>query len=103
MRNDLHEMADSFMAAASRRDRTASRGFASSLTAVELEPLAVDAAFADESLPMLKDRTSRRDRSHLMAEGGGSMGVPSTLSSDDALLRSLSTQLELLNEQQREI
>ena len=70
---------------------------------VGLEPLAVDAAFADETMPMHADRGSRRDASHV-GDGGnvaGSSQEPAT--ADDQLLRSLSAQLELLHQQQREI
>jgi hypothetical protein len=65
-----------------------------------LEPLAVDAAFADETMPLQEDRGSRRDASH----GGGAAGPAlEPMTADDQLLRSLSAQLELLNQQQHEI
>lgn len=104
MRTDIHEMTDPFIAAASRRGRKATQRPAASPASVDLQPCAVDAAFADESMPMLnKDRTSRRDRSHSEGEPGAIAATTPALNSDDALLRSLSAQLDLLNEQQREI
>lgn len=101
MRTDIHEMTDPFIAAASRRGRKTSNRPVTAMASVDLQPCAVDAAFADESMPMFKDRTSRRDRSH--SEGEQAAGATTVLNSDDALLRSLSAQLDLLNEQQREI
>lgn len=103
MRTDLHEMTDPFIAAASRRGRLASQRLSASSEPVDLHPCAVDAAFADESMPMFKERSSRRDRSHTEGESGALAAPAPALNSDDALLRSLSAQLDLLNEQQREI
>lgn len=99
MRTDLREMSEGTGIAASRRGRIALLRTAATETNVDLEPLTVDAVFADE-MPLLDDRGTRRDRSHsLMATGQ----APESVSADDQLLRSLSAQLELLNQQQHEI
>lgn len=103
MRTDIHEMTDPFVAAASRRERKAPQRLAATSGAVDLAPCAVDAVFADESMPMFKERSSRRDRSHSEGESGAIAVAAPVMNSDDALLRSLSAQLDLLNEQQREI
>jgi hypothetical protein len=74
----------------------------------------VDAALADESMPIIAVRGSRRD---LSAGPAGSESVRRTLdqghalaasdaadkSADAALLRSLAEQLDLLRDQQRQI
>lgn len=99
MRADLREMSEGTGIAASRRGRIASLRSNVMEAAVELAPLTVDAVFADEA-PLLEDRGTRRDASHgAMATG---QAAEST-SDDDQLLRSLSAQLELLNQQQHEI
>ena len=100
MRTDLREMSGGTGIAGSRRGRSAMSRLATNENSVGLEPLAVDAAFADETMPMQEDRGSRRDASH-----GGSMPESSLEpeTADDQLLRSLSAQLELLNQQQHEI
>lgn len=103
MRTELNEMSDEFCVMASRRGRKVAAAQGSRSPERELEPLAVDAAFADESLPMLKERASRRDHSHTASDDGAENGPAETIGSDDALVRSLSAQLELLNQQQREI
>ena len=100
MRTDLREMSEGTSIAGSRRGRSALPRTAANENSVGLEPLAVDAAFADETMPMQDDRGSRRDASH-----GGSTAESSLepMTADDQLLRSLSAQLELLNQQQHEI
>ena len=99
MRTELRELTEGTGIAASRRGRIASHDAPAVERIVELEPLTVDAAFADE-MPLLEDRGTRRDASH-----GGLCTAHSTesTSTDDQLLRSLSAQLELLNQQQHEI
>jgi hypothetical protein len=92
MRADIREIAVGTGVVGSRRARGAVATRGRSEASVDLQPHAVDAAFADESMPMVKERGSRRDASHLATE-----------SQDDLLLKSLSAQLELLHEQQREI
>lgn len=99
MRTDLREMSEGTGIAASRRGRITSLHSAATETAAGLEPLTVDAVFADEA-PLLEDRGARRDASH----GGMATGqAAESTSADDQLLRSLSAQLELLNQQQHEI
>lgn len=66
-----------------------------------LEPTAVDAALADESLPMVAEAGSRRDA----AMGPAAWGRPVRAGalSDAAMLESLADQLDMLHEQQRQI
>lgn len=92
MRADIRETAEGTGIVGSRRARGPIASQVRSDVNIDLQPHAVDAAFADESMPMLKERGSRRDGSHQATE-----------SRDDLLLESLSAQLELLHEQQREI
>jgi hypothetical protein len=101
MRTDLREMSEGTGIAGSRRGRSAMSRLAANENSVGLEPLAVDAAFADETMPMQEDRGSRRDASH--GGGGAAAPAPEPMTADDQLLRSLSAQLELLNQQQHEI
>lgn len=100
MRTDLQEMSDGTSIVGSRRGRSAISRLVANENSVGLEPLAVDAAFADETLPLQEERGSRRDAPH-----GGSTAGPALepMTADDQLLRSLSAQLELLNQQQHEI
>ncbi len=100
MRTDLREMSDGASIVGSRRVRSAMSRLVANEDSVGLEPLAVDAAFADETMPLQEDRSSRRDAPH-----GGRMSEPllEPMTADDQLLRSLSAQLELLNQQQHEI
>lgn len=92
MRADIRETAEGTGIVGSRRGRGAGATRGRSETSVDLQPHAVDAVFADESMSMVKERGTRRDASHSAPE-----------SHDDLLLKSLSEQLELLHEQQREI
>jgi hypothetical protein len=92
MRADIRETAEGTGIVGSRRGRGAVAARVCSAASVDLQPHAVDAAFADESMPMVNERGSRRDASH------STVDAP-----DELLLKSLSEQLELLNEQQREI
>lgn len=101
MRTDLREISEGTSIAGSRRGRSATPRHAAMETGVGLEPLAVDAAFADEAMPLQEDRGSRRDASHGGGSASGSMTDPTH--ADDQLLRSLSAQLDLLNQQQHEI
>ena len=99
MRTDLREISEGTGIAGSRRGRSVMSRHLAVENGVGLEPLAVDAAFEDEAMQLHEDRGSRRDPSHGVA--AGSMMDPAT--ADDHLLRSLSAQLELLNQQQHEI
>ena len=99
MRTELREMSEGTGIAASRRGRIALHRSAPTESIVDLEPLAVDAVFADE-MPLLDDRGTRRDPSHGAIATGQAV---ESVSADDQLLRSLSAQLELLNQQQHEI
>ena len=100
MRTHLREISEGTGIAGSRRRRTAMQRHLAMEKGVGLEPLAVDAAFEDEAMPLQEDRGSRRDASH----GGGATGsIMDPATADDQLLRSLSAQLELLNQQQHEI
>ena len=100
MRTDIREMSAGGGIAGSRRGRNAISRLVANENSADLEPLAVDAAFADETMPLQEDRGSRRDASH----GGGAAGPAlEPMTADDQLLRSLSAQLELLNQQQHEI
>lgn len=101
MRTDLREISEGTGIAGSRRGRSVLPRYAALEAGAGLEPLAVDAAFADEAMPLQEDRGSRRDASHGGDSAAGSMIDPAT--ADDQLLRSLSAQLELLNQQQHEI
>ncbi|WP_428303581.1 hypothetical protein [Lacipirellula sp.] len=94
MRAEIRETAEGTGIVGSRRARGSMASPVRSDANIDLQPHAVDAAFADESMPMLKERGSRRDSSHTATE---------SQSQDDLLLESLSAQLELLHEQQREI
>jgi hypothetical protein len=100
MRTDLRETSEGTGIAGSRRGRSAMSRTAANENSVGLEPLAVDAAFADETMPMQEERGSRRDASH---GGGAAAPALEPMTADDQLLRSLSAQLELLNQQQHEI
>lgn len=61
-----------------------------------LEPVAIDAAFDDETMPDLTDRILRRDSRH--------DACTALIQNDDsALLRSLAIQLDELVERQREM
>ncbi len=93
MRTDLVETTPKLQSHRARRETSRAK--------VALEPTAVDAALADESMPMVTERASRLDPA-----------VPSTPSmrsnsadaaSDPALLESLAHQLDLLHRQQRQI
>ena len=99
MRTDLREISEGTGIAGSRRRRTAMQRHLAMEKGVGLEPLAVDAAFEDEAMPLQEDRGSRRDASH----GGATGSIMDPATADDQLLRSLSAQLELLNQQQHEI
>jgi hypothetical protein len=99
MRTDIREMSEGTSIAGSRRGRSAASRIAANEASVGLEPQAVDAAFADEAMPMHEERGSRRDASH----GGAAAPALEPMTADDQLLRSLSAQLELLNQQQHEI
>jgi hypothetical protein len=71
-----------------------------------LEPLAVDAAMEDDTLPILTERGTRRDpeRSPNEAIALRHPRRANLADSQDAeLLDSLAEQLDLLNEQQRQI
>lgn len=101
MRTDLREISEGTGIAGSRRRRTAMQRHLAIEKGVGLEPLVVDAAFEDEAMPLQEDRGLRRDASHGGGSEAGSIMDPTT--ADDQLLRSLSAQLELLNQQQHEI
>ena len=111
MRNDVHEPAMLKTNSGSRRER--GRG-AEALTpaALALHPHAVDAALADDTMPMLTERGSRRD----LVPGRDGVEAPKRLvdgpheiapamerDERDGLLRSLAAQLDILNWQQQEI
>lgn len=68
---------------------------------ISLEPTAVDAALADESMPMVTERGSRLDPAETAFTAAGA-GNASDLS-DSVLLESLAEQLNLLQEQQQQI
>ena len=68
---------------------------------ISLEPTAVDAALADESMPMVAERGSRRDPAETAFAAAGS-AIANDLSDSD-LLESLAEQLNRLQEQQRQI
>jgi len=93
-------MSDGTSIVGSRRGRSVVSHLVANEHSVGLEPLAVDAAFADETMPLQEERGSRRDAPH-----GGSTAELSLepVTADDQLLQSLSAQLELLNQQQYEI
>lgn len=95
MRTELNEISGKLRIADSRRVGKKMRSPGRTAPISELEPHAVDAAFADEAMLMLKERAARRDQSHVASDD-----APAP---DDALLRSLSAQLDLLHQQQREI
>ena len=99
MRTDLREISEGTGIAGSRRGRSAMPRHFAQENGVGLEPLAVDAAFEDEAMSLQEDRGSRRDASH----GGAAGSIMDPATADDQLLRSLSAQLELLNQQQHEI
>ncbi len=65
---------------------------------ISLEPTAVDAALADESMPMVTERGSRRDPAETVFTAANIADV-----SDSVLLESLAEQLNLLQEQQQQI
>lgn len=92
MRAEIRETSEGTGIVGSRRGRGAGATRVRSKAIVDLHPHAVDAAFADELMPMVNERGSRRDASHLAVDAP-----------DELLLKSLSAQLDLLNEQQREI
>jgi hypothetical protein len=68
---------------------------------ISLEPTAVDAALADESMPMVTERGSRRDPAETAFAAVHAMNASDL--SDSVLLESLAEQLNLLQEQQQQI
>ncbi|MBA3483440.1 MAG: hypothetical protein H0T51_16650 [Pirellulales bacterium] len=68
---------------------------------ISLEPTAVDAALADESMPMVTKRGSRRDPAETVFAAPGAANANDL--SDSVLLESLAEQLNLLQEQQQQI
>ncbi len=68
---------------------------------ISLEPTAVDAALADESMPMVAERGSRRDPAEIAFAAAGAANANDL--SDSVLLESLAEQLNLLQEQQQQI
>jgi hypothetical protein len=71
-----------------------------------LEPLAVDAAMEDDTLPVLTERGSRRDPAGPAIRGKKPMPsqrASMAASNDSDLLETLAEQLDLLGEQQRQI
>jgi hypothetical protein len=68
---------------------------------ISLEPTAVDAALADESMPMVAERGSRRDPAETAFAAASAANAHDL--SDSVLLESLAEQLNLLQEQQQQI
>ena len=68
---------------------------------ISLEPTAVDAALADESMQMVAERGSRRDPAETDFATVYATNVSAL--SDSVLLESLAEQLDMLHEQQRQI
>ncbi|QDT74058.1 hypothetical protein [Lacipirellula limnantheis] len=101
MRTDIRELSEGAGLGAIHRGRSAMARHRASDNSGDLEPLAVDAVFADESTPMLQDSGDRRDSHH--RHDAYPIALHGSGVADDQLLRSLSTQLELLNQQQHEI
>jgi len=111
MRIELQDQDQDWLPARQRPGRLRASAVSDS-SDVRLEPQAVDAALADESMPMISERRSRRG----LTSGGGSDDARLSIDlrhgaavggtndeSSDALLRSLAEQLDLLHEQQRQI
>jgi len=111
MRIELCEPNHGVISARTTGDRVWRR--APGAMAVALEPLAVDAALADESMPMIAERSSRRElpkssasqriRRTVDASHAATASASIDDSSDAALLRSLAEKLDLLHEQQRQL
>lgn len=102
MRTEIHEMGEQNASIGSRRGRGAFLRRNAGEYSVGLEPQAVDAVFADETMGMHEESGSRRDDPHASSGQLGS-AVSESATADEQLLRSLSAQLELLNQQQHEI
>jgi hypothetical protein len=68
---------------------------------LSLEPTAVDAALADESMPMVTERGSRLDPAAKAMASAHAASAGDL--SDSTLLESLAEQLDMLHEQQRQI
>lgn len=91
MRTDIHETGAAGLTGKTHR-RPLERPAAGARGAQSaLQPVAIDAAFEDETMPELTERILRRDAAEPAAVA------------DDVLLSSLSAQLDQLVEQQREI
>jgi hypothetical protein len=98
MRTDINEPATSLHIARRRRHAVATDRI--------LEPLAVDAALADESMSMIMEHAPRPHvgRSIPPTRVGDNIQAVETLVGEDVgLLRSLADQLDLLHQQQGEI
>lgn len=93
MRTELFETTSKLPSHRARRE--------TSWAKVALEPTAVDAALADESMPMVVERASRLDPARPSTPSMRS--DPSAAASEPALLESLAKQLDLLHRQQRQI
>jgi hypothetical protein len=68
---------------------------------ISLEPTAVDAALADESMPMVAEHGTRRDPAQMALAAANATNANDL--SDSVLLASLSQQLDMLHEQQQQI
>jgi hypothetical protein len=98
MRSKLYEQSTKLHRARPHRELVGTR--------LPLEPLAVDAAMEDDTLPVLTERGSRRDPAGLAIRSEKPMRPQraSMAGSNDAdLLETLAEQLNLLGEQQRQI
>jgi hypothetical protein len=93
MRSELFESKLKPRATRARRDLTK--------TQLSLEPTAVDAALADESMPMVAERGSRLDPAETAVTSARVASAGDL--SDSMLLESLAEQLDMLHEQQRQI
>lgn len=92
MRNDLLEpAADLHLAESSRVNRRALAAEA------RLEPVAIDAALSDETMPMLAQRGSRRDA------GGPAASSLAPQTASHSLIDALSAKLDALEEQHVQI
>lgn len=111
MRNDVNEPAMLKTSSGSRRERRRTAE-AFGPAGAPLEPHVVDAALADETMPMLTERGSRRDLVHArdgaesakrLVDGPHEIAPAVGQDETDGLLRSLAAQLDILNWQQQEI
>lgn len=91
MRTEIHETGKAGLTGKINR-RPLGRPAAGASSALSaLQPVAIDAAFEDETMPDLTERILRRD------------AAEAAVGADEALLSSLSAQLDEIVQQQREI